>query len=182
MDQAFNQLLCEYIILSFSASNALLILFKFLRRVDEIVLNIDLAPTFLDMGGIPTPSHMDGKSILPLIRNRHRNIRTKWPDTFLIESSGRRETHEQIAEQKARAAAMAAAALNLESDLGSDKVNESSVSTSQTSGASHFSSHEENEQGVDGEGIVLKIRIEIIIGIGTCIITGEFNFLLKFRY
>lgn len=48
---------------------------------------------------------MDGKSILPLILNRHRNIRDKWPDTFLIESSGRRETPEQMAEQRARAAA-----------------------------------------------------------------------------
>lgn len=48
---------------------------------------------------------MDGKSILPLILKPHRNIKEKWPDTFLIESSGRRETPEQIAEQKARAAA-----------------------------------------------------------------------------
>lgn len=51
------------------------------------------------------PPHMDGKSILPLILKPHRNIKEKWPDTFLIESSGRRESPEQIAEQKARAAA-----------------------------------------------------------------------------
>lgn len=105
------------------------------------------------MGGVATPLHMDGKSILPLIKNRHRNIRTRWPDTFLIESSGRRETPEQIAEQKARAAALAAAiAAEIDSDLTNDKVNGSSVSTSQYSTASHFSSHEENEQDVDGEG------------------------------
>ncbi|XP_055913011.1 extracellular sulfatase SULF-1 homolog isoform X2 [Eupeodes corollae] len=70
--------------------------------VDEVVLNIDLAPTFLDMGGVPTPPHMDGRSILPLLLSRHRSIRDLWPDTFLIESSGRRETPEQIAESKAR--------------------------------------------------------------------------------
>lgn len=74
-----------------------------MNRIDDIVLNIDLAPTFLDMGGVPTPQHMDGKSILPLLRTRHRNVRGKWPDTFLIESSGRRETPEQI---EARLAAL----------------------------------------------------------------------------
>uniref|UniRef100_A0A182MEV5 Extracellular sulfatase C-terminal domain-containing protein n=1 Tax=Anopheles culicifacies TaxID=139723 RepID=A0A182MEV5_9DIPT len=73
--------------------------------VDEIVLNVDLAPTFLDIGGVVPPSHMDGRSILPLVLNRHRSVLDKWPDTFLIESSGRRETPEQIQEQKQRAAA-----------------------------------------------------------------------------
>lgn len=48
---------------------------------------------------------MDGKSILPLVLNRHRSIKYKWPDTFLIESSGRRETPEQLAEQRAKVAA-----------------------------------------------------------------------------
>uniref|UniRef100_A0A182T9U9 DUF3740 domain-containing protein n=1 Tax=Anopheles maculatus TaxID=74869 RepID=A0A182T9U9_9DIPT len=48
---------------------------------------------------------MDGRSILPLVLNRHRAVLDKWPDTFLIESSGRRETPEQIQEQKQRAAA-----------------------------------------------------------------------------
>ncbi|GJQ82813.1 Sulf1 [Trypoxylus dichotomus] len=57
--------------------------------VDDIVLNIDLAPTFLEMAGVDPPAHMDGRSVLPLfLKNRRRQ---KWPDTFLIESSGRRE-------------------------------------------------------------------------------------------
>ena len=73
------------------------------------MLNIDLAPTFLDIGGVPTPPHMDGRSFLPLLLNRHRHLKDKWPDTFLIESSGRRETPEQIAEAKAKAAALNAA-------------------------------------------------------------------------
>ncbi|XP_037923161.1 extracellular sulfatase SULF-1 homolog isoform X3 [Hermetia illucens] len=77
--------------------------------VDEIVLNIDLAPTFLDIGGVSTPSHMDGRSFLPLILNRRRMNRIQWPDTFLIESSGRRETPEQLAEAKARQAALKSA-------------------------------------------------------------------------
>lgn len=74
--------------------------------MDEIVLNVDLAPTFLDIAGVATPSHMDGKSFMPLLLNRHKHIRDKWPDTFLIESSGRRETPEQLAEQRMRAQAV----------------------------------------------------------------------------
>lgn len=85
------------------------------------------------MGGVATPSHMDGRSILPLLRNGHRNMRAKWPDTFLIESSGRRETPEQIAEQRAKAAAAAAMAIETKSGGTS------------TTAALHYGSHEIEE-------------------------------------
>lgn len=52
--------------------------------IDDIVLNIDLAPTFLDMAGVETPPHMDGHSVLPLFKKSKRK-KLKWPDTFLIE-------------------------------------------------------------------------------------------------
>ncbi|CAH0388490.1 unnamed protein product [Bemisia tabaci] len=68
--------------------------------IDEIVLNIDLAPTFLDMAGIEPPPHMDGRSILRLLGNKRRKVNRKvimkWPDTFLIESSGRREPSDPL--------------------------------------------------------------------------------------
>ena len=36
---------------------------------DEPVVNIDLAPTFLDLAGVhPLPDHMDGRSIVPLLK------------------------------------------------------------------------------------------------------------------
>lgn len=51
---------------------------------NEIVLNIDLAPTFLDLAGVKIPPQMDGHSILPLLYGNKRK-KTKWQDTFLIE-------------------------------------------------------------------------------------------------
>ncbi|PSN47730.1 hypothetical protein C0J52_04607 [Blattella germanica] len=68
--------------------------------IDDIVLNLDLAPTFLDIAGVETPAHMDGRSFLKLLhrnpKHGHMSARRKkfkWPDTFLIE---RRETPESI--------------------------------------------------------------------------------------
>jgi arylsulfatase A-like enzyme len=35
---------------------------------DEFVANIDLAPTFLDLAGLPIPASMQGRSLAPLLR------------------------------------------------------------------------------------------------------------------
>ncbi|XP_050535930.1 putative extracellular sulfatase Sulf-1 homolog isoform X2 [Daktulosphaira vitifoliae] len=67
-------------------------------KVNEIVLNIDLAPTFLDIAGIEPPAHMDGRSAFKLFHKHKKGYRkfiSNWPDTFLIESSGRRELSKQ---------------------------------------------------------------------------------------
>jgi arylsulfatase A-like enzyme len=49
--------------------------------VREMVLNIDLAPTFLQLGGAPVPQHMQGMSLVPLLSG----AKTKWRESFLYE-------------------------------------------------------------------------------------------------
>lgn len=45
---------------------------------EEMVLDIDLAPTFLDLAGLPIPAHMQGKSVLPLAEQPDPSFRKEW--------------------------------------------------------------------------------------------------------
>jgi len=45
---------------------------------EEMVLDTDLAPTFLDLAGVPIPAHMQGKSVLPLAKHADPNFRKEW--------------------------------------------------------------------------------------------------------
>ncbi|KAF2359090.1 Extracellular sulfatase C-terminal [Trinorchestia longiramus] len=65
----------------------------------EIALNVDLAPTFLDIGGVEPPAHMDGRSLLPVLQRQ--SLREKWRHSFLVESSGRHRD-EEVLEMKAQ--------------------------------------------------------------------------------
>ncbi|OWF48613.1 extracellular sulfatase Sulf-2-like isoform X3 [Mizuhopecten yessoensis] len=64
-------------------------------RVSNVVMNVDLAPTILDMAGVPIPDHMDGRSILKLIKSYKDStsvddkefvqMKKPWRDTVLLE-------------------------------------------------------------------------------------------------
>ncbi|MEG9435788.1 sulfatase [Edaphobacter sp. HDX4] len=45
---------------------------------DEMILDVDIAPTLLDLAGVPAPKHMHGKSILPLAASNDPNFRKEW--------------------------------------------------------------------------------------------------------
>ena len=45
---------------------------------DEMVLNVDMAPTLLDIAGVPVPSDMQGKSMLPLAEGQNIPWRKDW--------------------------------------------------------------------------------------------------------
>ena len=49
--------------------------------MDELVLNIDLAPTLLDLAGAAIPKDMQGKSLLPLLQGG----KPLWRQSFLLE-------------------------------------------------------------------------------------------------
>jgi arylsulfatase A-like enzyme len=44
----------------------------------EQILDIDIAPTLLDLAGVPIPAHMQGKSVLPLAKAADPSFRTEW--------------------------------------------------------------------------------------------------------
>lgn len=48
---------------------------------EQLVLNIDIAPTVLELAGIPRPVEIEGRSLVPLFRGR----RPTWRSSFVIE-------------------------------------------------------------------------------------------------
>lgn len=48
------------------------------RRISEMVLNIDLAPTLLEIAGIPSPGVMEGESLVSLLGSSQPRWRRSW--------------------------------------------------------------------------------------------------------
>jgi arylsulfatase A-like enzyme len=48
------------------------------KRVDAMSLNIDIAPTILDLAGVPAPVSMQGRSLMPLVRGEQTPWRHDW--------------------------------------------------------------------------------------------------------
>jgi N-acetylglucosamine-6-sulfatase len=45
---------------------------------DQMVLNIDLAPTMLDFAGLPVPKHIHGRSWKPVLEGKDKTGRDSW--------------------------------------------------------------------------------------------------------
>ncbi|XP_077977097.1 N-acetylglucosamine-6-sulfatase-like isoform X3 [Glandiceps talaboti] len=59
------------------------------KTSDEPVLNIDLAPTFVEMSGHEVPSNVDGRSLMTLLHpNKTTLMSSAWREDFLIEHEG----------------------------------------------------------------------------------------------
>ena len=50
-------------------------------RLEQMALNIDLAPTMLELAGLPVPMMMQGRSLVPLLRGEQ----AAWRDEFFCE-------------------------------------------------------------------------------------------------
>jgi N-acetylglucosamine-6-sulfatase len=48
------------------------------RRAEQMILNIDLAPTVLEMAGLPAPNNMEGRSFVPVLESPSSPGRTTW--------------------------------------------------------------------------------------------------------
>jgi len=51
------------------------------REVEELTQNIDFAPTFLELAGVPVPEHMHGESLVPLLA-RKPGEQVEWRDAI----------------------------------------------------------------------------------------------------
>jgi arylsulfatase A-like enzyme len=49
--------------------------------IQQMIMNVDLAPTFLDIAGVPKPNSMQGQSFLPLLKGTS----TTWRDKVFYE-------------------------------------------------------------------------------------------------
>jgi Arylsulfatase A and related enzymes len=58
------------------------------RRRREMTLNLDLAPTMLDVAGLKPPASMQGRSLLPLVRGERISWRTEFFYSHLFQHPG----------------------------------------------------------------------------------------------
>ncbi|MCD6569810.1 MAG: sulfatase-like hydrolase/transferase [Deltaproteobacteria bacterium] len=77
-------------------------------RRSQMALNIDIAPTLLDIAGVAIPSGMEGQSLVPILRDSEISGRNAWlleywkyyPENFPSYFGVRTETHKYIEYEK----------------------------------------------------------------------------------
>jgi N-acetylglucosamine-6-sulfatase len=78
------------------------------QRRSQMVLNIDFAPTMLDIAGVPVPGEMEGESLIPILNDRDSTGRKGWlleywkyfPENFPSYVGVRTETHKYVEYEK----------------------------------------------------------------------------------
>ena len=53
----------------------------------QMVMNIDIAPTFLELGGVPIPADVQGKSLVPLLKGETSGWRTAMLTEYFLEQN-----------------------------------------------------------------------------------------------
>lgn len=75
------------------------------KTVNELALNIDLAPTFAEIAGLEVPPSCDGRSLLPLLRGQ---IPTVWRQSFMVQRGEGAEAQSEDGDGRDRAGAFSA--------------------------------------------------------------------------
>ncbi len=57
------------------------------KVLNDMVLSVDVAPTFLELAGIPVPRQIQGRSLLPLMHGDHTNGRKSFLAQYFIEKN-----------------------------------------------------------------------------------------------
>ena len=69
------------------------------RTIEQPVLNIDFAPTFMEIGGTPVPDLVDGRSLTPLLTGNPPPA--DWRSAFLVEYYKNGSAAEEVPDYKA---------------------------------------------------------------------------------
>ncbi len=60
-------------------------LIKARSKSDAMVMNVDMMPTMLELGGVKTPAEAQGRSVLPLFKGRVKDWRTSFLSEYFME-------------------------------------------------------------------------------------------------
>jgi arylsulfatase A-like enzyme len=72
------------------------------KKIDKIVLNLDAAPSLLDLAGIAAPKSFQGKSWVPLVEDKAKDWRTSFLYEYFYERNNQTPTIKAIRTEKSK--------------------------------------------------------------------------------